>query len=139
MRHLAADRANRQSREAARATGAYNQQVGVFRRLDELVGGHTADGLYGRLLLTVAGSRLLDEFLGGFPNLFLGLGGRVELSRDTPDAGSGRGDREDGHWGVPERGLIKGPVKRIHGVGGPVHSNHNARHLSSSSPGNLPL
>ena len=96
-RHLGADRAHRQFREAARAAGAYNQQVGVFRRLDELVGGHATDGPYCHLLLAVAGSCLLDDFLSGFFNLFLGLRGRVELSRDTPDAGSSRGDREDGH------------------------------------------
>ena len=97
MRHLAADRAHRQSGEATRAAAAHHHQVGVFRRLDDLVGGYAADGPYRHRLLAMAGSRLLDYFLSGFLNLFLGLRGRVELSHDTPDAGSSRGDREDGH------------------------------------------
>src|SRR5215470_11271566 len=88
MSHLVADRAHRQSREAASAAGAYHHQVSVLRRLDQFVGGHATDAAYGHLLVAVAGSSLLDDFLGGFLDSFLGLGGRVVLSRDTPDAGS---------------------------------------------------
>ena len=61
------------------------------------VGGHATDGPYRHLLLAVAVRCLLDDFLSGCFNLLLGLGGGVELSRDSPDAGSSRGDREGGH------------------------------------------
>src|SRR5436190_13756437 len=70
MRHLIADRAHPQPREAAGAAGADDQQVGVLRRLDELVGGHTTDGVQGHLLVAVAGNCLVNYFLGRLIDLF---------------------------------------------------------------------
>src|SRR4029453_5888647 len=76
----------------------------------------------------VAGSCLVNDILGRFTDLILGLLGRAELPGDTPDAGGSRGDRQRGQMGLPKRGLVEGPVESAQGGGGTVHSAQNARH-----------
>src|SRR5438046_5632918 len=90
MRHLVADRAHPQPREAAGAARGDDQQVSVFGRLDELVGGHTADGPQAHILVAVAGNCLVNYFLGRLIDLVHGLLGRAELPGDTPTASGTR-------------------------------------------------
>src|SRR5262252_3884929 len=130
---LAADRADQQPGEAARAPGPDDQQVGGAGRLDQLLSRKAGNGAHrhrGRLGLTELAGRLQRQFLRVLLRLLqVGLVLREQDGAAGPAAGRNRVDGDDGDRSVPERRLLHGPFQRVCGVGRSVDADGDTRHL----------